>query len=81
MRKVVKEHPNQMHFIEVPFHCPMCGKDHSMLVFEDDFNAIMNRRATGKTINEVVPNMPKEDREKFLSGYCDDCQKLIFGGE
>lgn len=79
MRKSNKEAPGQMHFIEVPFKCPMCGKEHSMMLFESDFDRYMQERSEGKPISLIFPDMSLKDREKFITGYCDDCQDLIFG--
>lgn len=80
MRKSIKEHPDQMHFLEVPFHCPICGKDHSILMFETDYYDYLKKRKSGMLIQECLPkDMDKVNREKFITGYCDDCQKLIFG--
>lgn len=67
-------------FINIEFECPICGIEHSVKLTKEDFNRYIELRNQGKLIQDIFPNMSKVDREKFLSGYCEDCQKLIFGG-
>lgn len=65
--------------ISVEFECPMCGKTHYLRVPASQLERFTKRRETGELIQDIFPNMSKQDREKFLTGYCDKCQKLIFG--
>jgi hypothetical protein len=75
-----EENYEQMHFTEILFICPMCGKEHSMFLEEEDANNYFKYRKE-KLIQDIFPDMSKTDREKFITGYCDECQKKIFGTE
>jgi hypothetical protein len=33
----------------------------------------------GALIQEVFPNLLRSSRERFVSGYCDDCWSKLFG--
>ena len=79
MPKKVKECEGQTHFVEMEFECPMCHKQHSIMLFEQDALDYHTKRANGYHIQDIFPDMSPRDREKFLTGYCDDCQKMIFG--
>lgn len=81
MKKNIKEPEGQTHFVEVEFRCPMCGKSHSMFVYEEDLLRLQRERAKGTYIQDIFPDMSSTDREKFITGYCDECQKLIFSSE
>lgn len=67
--------------VNVEFECPMCGVSHCIQISREDFVRYMELRKKKVPIQEIFPKMSQVDREKFLSGYCDDCQKLIFGGK
>lgn len=67
-------------YINVEFECPICGITHYLHHVEiDKYTRFINRRDTGEYIQDIFPDMSNKDREKFLTGYCDDCQDLIFG--
>ena len=65
--------------VVVEFECPMCEKPHYLRVPVSKLERFYNRRETGELIQDIFPDMSRQDREKFITGYCDDCQKLIFG--
>ena len=66
--------------IDVEFECPMCGKSHFLENFPSSlFERVMNRRVTGEYIQDILKDYNPTDREKFITGYCEDCQKKIFG--
>ena len=65
--------------INVEFKCPMCGKKHyvsniSMSLVE----RVICRRQSGENIQDILKDYSPTDREKFITGYCEDCQKKIF---
>lgn len=80
MSKTVKETKGQTHFKEVFFKCPMCGKTHSMLLDEESALRYIIESDKGIHIQDIFPDMSPRDREKFITGYCDNCQKKLFGG-
>ena len=66
--------------VKVLFKCPMCGKEHSLdNISETEVKRFENRRFTGDSVQGIFKDLSASDREKFLTGYCDDCQKKIFG--
>lgn len=66
--------------VNVEFECPMCGITH--YIYEVPMSLVervQNRRQTGEYIQDILKDYSPSDREKFITGYCDDCQKLMFG--
>ena len=55
--------------------CPMCGNEHSI---EVDANALADYRAGGKLIQDCFPDLTPLEREFIKTGYCPDCQDLLF---
>lgn len=65
---------------DVEFVCPMCGKVHYLKdVPTSLLERIENRRETGEYIQDILKDYSKFDREKFITGYCDQCQEMLFG--
>ena len=65
--------------VNVEFECPMCGITH--YIYEVPISLVervRNRRQTGEYIQDILKDYSPSDREKFITGYCDDCQKKIF---
>ena len=65
--------------VNVEFECPMCGITH--YIYEVPMSLVervQNRRQTGEYIQDILKDYSPSDREKFITGYCDDCQKRIF---
>lgn len=66
--------------INIEFTCPICGKTHYLHnVPKSLVERFQNRHATGEHVQDIFKGYSPVDREKFLTGYCDECQKLIFG--
>lgn len=66
--------------INVEFECPMCGIRHYLYNIPiSKVERVRNRYETGEYIQSIFPDMKRSDREKFITGYCDDCQAKIFG--
>lgn len=63
----------------VVFECPMCGIEHSLIMPTDLVLRVQNRHESGEYIQDILKDYSPTDREKFLTGYCEDCQKKIFG--
>jgi hypothetical protein len=64
--------------ITIYFTCPMCGKEHSLEISEELLDRVENRRENGEYIQDILVGYSRFDREKFITGYCDECQKEIF---
>jgi len=67
--------------IDVKFTCPSCGKKHYLTMERDLFERVCDRRQTGEYIQDILKDYSPEEREKFITGYCEECQKEIFGSE
>ena len=65
--------------VNVEFECPICGITH--YIYEVPMSLVervRNRRQTGEYIQDILKDYSPSDREKFITEYCDDCQKKIF---
>lgn len=64
--------------IDVEFQCPMCGKIHVLKnIPESLVDRVYHRRENGELIQDILKDYKPWDREKFITGYCNDCQKLL----
>jgi len=63
--------------INVELHCPLCKKIHFLKNI--DKNKFNNWHDSGKCIQHVFTKMSATDREKMITGYCEECQIKIFG--
>ena len=61
--------------IELFILCPFCGKQHSVIVPESEYNAYKN----GKLAQDAFVSLNATQREQIISGICPECQKDIFG--
>ena len=68
-----------LNLVNVIFTCPMCGKEHHLTMPEDLVERVENRRESGEYIQDILKDYSPADREKFITGYCDECQREIFG--
>ena len=57
--------------------CPFCGTEHEVLV---DFDSYVNWLG-GELIQVAMPYLTPTEREQLISGFCIDCQDMIFGDE
>ena len=59
--------------------CPMCGEEEMLCITEDEYERY-ERWANGEgLIQDMLPTLDPAEREFLMSGYCFDCQKLLFG--
>lgn len=64
--------------LELTIVCPFCGKMHSVLVREVDYNRLI----TGEyLVQDVFPYLTATEREALITGMCPACQSSIFGEE
>ena len=59
--------------------CPMCSKDNTMVLNDAEAKQYMNYICGDSLIQEALPEFNPAEREFVKSGYCEDCQKLLFG--
>lgn len=71
--------PDKEELVNVEFTCPMCGITHCLLIPKTLLERVENRRESGEYIQDILKDYSPADREKFITEYCDDCQKVIFG--
>lgn len=65
--------------ITVIFVCPVCGKEHYLHnVPASLVERVEHRRENGEYIQDILKDYNPFDREKFISGCCDECQQIIF---
>lgn len=64
--------------IEITFQCPICGKKHYLTLTLEQAIHIYREYNNDAKIQDVVPELSASDREKFITGMCDECQELIF---
>ena len=61
--------------MKVLMYCPICGKEHSVVV---DFDKFM-QWTKGALIQNAMPELNATQREQLISGICPECQEKIFG--
>lgn len=57
--------------------CPNCDRVNGVQVNESDYIAWQD----GELTQIAFPYLSAEDREKLISGFCEDCWDALFGGE
>jgi hypothetical protein len=55
--------------------CPDCEQ---VLVIEISSDKLFEYNQGG-LVHKVIPDLSAEQKERFISGYCGDCWKKIFG--
>ena len=56
--------------------CPMCRSTHWMKVNGEKYGKYAYGNAL---IQEVFPDLTPHEREFIKTGYCPECQELLFG--
>lgn len=62
--------------ITIDLYCPLCEKVHSLEVDEDKY--LQYQMLNRDCIQNIWPDASLIYREKIKSGYCDECQELLF---
>lgn len=62
--------------MDVIRECPMCGATKGIRIKYETYEEISERR---RPIQEIVPDFNPTEREFLISGYCPDCQEMLFG--
>lgn len=57
--------------------CPMCGEGNVISVDVVDYNKYCN----GTLLQNAFPKLNPMEREFVKSGYCPNCQRLLFGSD
>lgn len=53
--------------------CPLCSKEHSLTVKQEELLLGMNALSCGARIQDAFPNWAPTEREMLMSGICDAC--------
>lgn len=56
--------------------CPMCGYESKLFVDTDKYYHYMHSK---ELIQDVFPELNPAQREFIKTGYCSECQHLLFG--
>ena len=56
--------------------CPMCGSTHWMRINGEQFEKYKHG---GMLIQDAFPKLRPTEREFIKTGYCPECQELLFG--
>ena len=57
--------------------CPWCGKEYTFTVPTEGYD----KWVKGALIQNAFPHLTPTERDYFLTGYCADCQKKLFGDD
>lgn len=57
--------------------CPLCGEINEVEVTLDEADEY-RRKGNDYHIQDIFPDMIPSEREKLITGFCNDCQKRIF---
>ena len=68
-----------IHDNEVVQRCDMCGRRSRIVLTEEELEAYREYLAGGQLIQECLPSLNRCEREFLKSGYCTDCQEMLFG--
>lgn len=64
---------------EVERECPMCGSVWRMELDDDELRCYEEYLEGWGFIQELLPDLNRCEREFLKSGYCAECQKMLFG--
>lgn len=64
---------------EVAQRCDMCGRKSRIKLTDDELEAYRGYLAGGQLIQECLPSLNRCEREFLKSGYCTNCQEMLFG--
>jgi len=61
-------------YLATSLDCPACKDNTSIFITGANIFAYHN----GMFVHEVLPRVPAEIRERFVSGYCPECWNKLF---
>ena len=59
--------------------CPICGKQHKVLVREEDWE--LYNSPDRPHVQDIFPYLSPAERELLITGIDDECFNKMFGGE
>ena len=63
--------------ITIANQCPFCGKEYTFKVPTEGYDKYM----AGALVQDAFPTLSATEREYFVSGICETCQKKVLGEE
>ena len=71
-----------MKVMEIYRQCPMCGNAAHVFLLGDEVDGYMRYYMHRNIhIQKALPNTARDVREFLMTGYCGECQELIFGNK
>lgn len=64
---------------EIITRCPICGKQHKVLVREEDWE--LYNSPDRPHVQDIFPYLSPAERELLITGTDDECFNKMFGGE
>lgn len=64
---------------EIITQCPICGKQHKVLVREEDWE--LYNSPDRPRVQDIFPYLSPAERELLITGIDDECFNKMFGGE
>ena len=62
-------------------NCPMCGTTSTIELTDEEARGVRKYLTQRCLIQEALPALRPSEREFIVTGYCPDCQNLLFGCE
>ena len=59
--------------------CPMCGRESELELTNEEVMGYFQYREGMDLIQVCLPTLKSYEREFIKTGYCPECQKLLFG--
>jgi hypothetical protein len=69
--------PDQSAYFVTSHPCPECDEALTIVVTPEQLYAYNQ----GAYAQEVLADYPNHVKERFITGYCDDCWKNLFGDD
>lgn len=61
--------------VNVEFVCPRCGIHHFIYKMPKDLlERVIHRHKNEERIQDILPDYSLVDRDRFITGYCENCQ-------
>jgi len=58
--------------------CPMCGRYFTMILTDEELESYEAYMDGDGKIQDCLPNLNPMEREFLKTGYCPECQKMLF---
>lgn len=62
--------------VNVSIRCLACKKTQTVALTPGELSRIEHRRETGEMIQDIIPHLPADTRELFVTQVCGNCFKF-----